>query len=104
MTSAGNGRLRRYTVAASKHVGQMIEQLYVQAFSVDRGEEFLNLLRYVQQRLENDPMGFGEELYDLSAMHLRVRLAIKAPLVVGYAVHDEQPLVFIRVFKLLSLS
>jgi hypothetical protein len=69
---------------------------------VEPGRGFLTALRQIVQRLRTDPLTFGEPQYGLPALHLVVRHAIVAPLVVDYAVHTERPLVFIRGFKLLS--
>jgi hypothetical protein len=45
---------------------------------------------------------FGEALYSLPALKLEVRQAVVAPIVVDFAVHNEQQVVFIRGFKVLS--
>ena len=47
-------------------------------------------------------MDFGEPLYRLPALRLLVRQAVVLPLVVVYAVHEDQALVLIRGFKVLS--
>jgi hypothetical protein len=68
------------------------------------GAAFLEKLRIVNDRLRNDPHGFGEALYRLPALKLQIYQGVVIPLVVTFGIHDELPLVFVRVVKLLSGS
>lgn len=63
---------------------------------------FLAALRTIYERLQKDPMQFGEPLYTLPAMKLLVYQVVVGPVVVDYAVHQGKPLVFLRGVKLLG--
>jgi hypothetical protein len=67
-----------------------------------RGHEFLIALKSITERLETDPTVLGEPAYRLAGLRLQVRTCVVRPLVVDFAVHEEQPVVFIKGVKLLS--
>jgi hypothetical protein len=79
-----------------------VKQLHRQAILAGAGQQFLAAFQQIVDRLRKDPLTFGEPLYRLPVLKLAVRKAVLSPLVVDYAVHEEQPLVFIRGFKILS--
>jgi hypothetical protein len=76
-------------------------ELHQQAGADGIGQEFLAAYRTALERLRHSPRSFGEPLYRLPTLHLVARQAIVRPLVVDWAVHETEPLVFIRAFKLL---
>jgi hypothetical protein len=59
---------------------------------------YLGLLDALERRARD----FGEPLYPLTHMRLQVRAGSIRPLLVNYAVHEDQALVFIRFFALMS--
>jgi GAF domain-containing protein len=77
-------------------------RLHRQALERGEGQAFLAAFRRIVERLRSDPLTFGEPMYRLPALKLRIRHAAVLPLLVDYAVHEELPLVFIRGFKVLS--
>jgi hypothetical protein len=91
-----------FRVVFSATSAQGIRELQRRASRQGRGEEFLAAVRQVADRLRDDPTDFGEPLYRLPALRLRVRCAVIGPLGVHFAVHEEQPVVFISSVKLLS--
>jgi hypothetical protein len=84
-------------------IAEAIRELQRRASRQGRGEEFLQALRTVVDRLRHDPNEFGEPLYRLSALRMQVRAGTVRPLYVDFAVCEDRPLVFIRAIKLLSL-
>jgi hypothetical protein len=102
MSSHGNGQPKRYNVLASEHIKLNLEQLHEQSLEAGTSPAFMTALRQIGQRLQDDPSAFGEPLYRLPALRLQIRQAVILPLVVIYGVHEEEPLVFIRGFKVLS--
>ena len=60
-----------------------------------------NLQRFLE-RLEIDPFHAGESAYRLPGLRMQVRTPIVPPIVVDFAVCEDQPLVFIKGVKLLS--
>jgi hypothetical protein len=103
MTSQGNGRQPVvYNVRLSEQNKQKLREHYLEAAQAGTGQRFLSALRRILDRLRTDPLTFGEPSYRLPALQLMVRQAVIAPIIVDYAVHDEQPIVFIRGFKVLS--
>jgi hypothetical protein len=97
----GNGAQWRYGVHMSQKIRRQIVDAHKDAISSGRGQRFVAAFKAVIERLRNDPLVFGEELYFLPALKLHIRQAAIAPLVVDFAVHDKEPLVFIRGFSVL---
>ena len=67
-----------------------------------KGVGFLETLRKLSDRLTKNPRGFGEALYRLPGLRCMVYQGIIGRLVVTHAVHEQLPLVFVHVVKLLS--
>jgi hypothetical protein len=91
-----------YQVDASKLVRRIIVELHRQAVEQGRGQSFVAAYKQIIERLRHDPRGFGEPDYRLASLRLLVRTCVVRPLVVHFAVHEEQPVVFIKGAKLLS--
>src|SRR5262249_19462656 len=70
MSSAGNGQSKRYSVPSSKQTNLMLEQLYQQAIEAGTSQKFMAALRHIGERLQQDPLHFGEPLYRLPALML----------------------------------
>ncbi len=101
MTSQGNGQPIRYRVTISAATKAVFDQLHVEAIEAGIGSQFVAAFRQIAARLRDDPLTFGEPRYRLPALRLLVCEGMIAPLVVNFAVHEDQPLVFIRSFRLL---
>lgn len=102
MSSPGNGQSTPYRVSMSHQTRAVLKQLHLQAAHAGTGHRFLAALRQILQRLRSDPLTFGEPYYRLPVLKLLIRQAVVSPLVVDYAVHEEQPVVLIHGFKVLS--
>lgn len=102
MSSTGNGQPKPYEVSLSDQLRSTIKNLHQQAAQRNEGQQFLDSLRKIYSRLQSDPQQFGELLYRLPVLKLFVYHAAITPIVVVYAVHQEQPLVFLQGVKLLS--
>jgi hypothetical protein len=102
MNLSGNGQGGPYSVSMSAKTRETLKVLHRQAIQNGTGHQFLSAFRRIVERLRNDPQVFGEPLYQLAALQLQIRQAVILPLVIEYAVHEQQPLVFIRVLKVLS--
>jgi hypothetical protein len=89
----------RHFVSVSPAVRERLRQESVAAATDGRLAPFLTALRVATQRLEDDPTVFGEELYDLPALQLTVRIGVILPLAVEFAPHATQPIVFVRSFR-----
>jgi hypothetical protein len=86
----------------SGYVKEVVKSLHTQAAQAGQGAAFVDAYRKIIDRLQRDPLGFGEPLYSLPKLQLRVRQGALAPLVVVYGVHETKALVFIRGFKILA--
>jgi hypothetical protein len=102
MTNQGNGQPARYRVILSGVTRAALTQLSLQARQEGAGQEFMAALREIGRRLRNDPLDFGEPRYRLPALRLLVCEGMITPLIVNFAVHEDQPLVFVRGFRLVS--
>ena len=103
MTMGQNGDAIRYKVHMSSVVKNHAKDLYRQQVEIGRGNAYIDAFRRALERLQKDPLAFGEPSYTLPALHLHVRRAALFPVIVDFAVHDSQPLVFIRGVSLLPL-
>ncbi len=100
--SSGNGPPRLYSISMSQFQRARLLQLHEQANSSGRGQRIVAAYREIVRRLQHDPRVFGEELYTLPALNLKVRTAAIHPIVVDYGVHEEKKIVFIQGFKILD--
>jgi hypothetical protein len=101
MSSAANGE-RRYQIGFSGVIAEAIRQLQRQATREGRGPEFLDALRTIVERLQDNPVEVGEPLYRLPVLRMNVRCVLIRPLYIDFAVCEDRPLVFIKLVKLLS--
>jgi hypothetical protein len=101
MTTQHNGEPIRYTIHMSGLTGKWLKATHHKHAEAGKGQAFIAALRRIVARLEVEPLVFGEPRYRLPALQLLVRQGAIRPLVVNYAVHETQPLVFIRGFSLL---
>jgi hypothetical protein len=101
MSSPTNGE-RVYRVEMSAAIRQALRQLLHRAIREGRGKQFRDAARTVFDRLARSPNEFGEALYRLPALRLRVRSVIVRPLVVHFGVSENRRLVFIKDVNLLA--
>lgn len=94
MIPSGNGNL--FHVSSSAHVLDLFKRIQADEIKAGRGEEFVQALFALHDRLRDDPKGFGESLFRLPALKLVVYVGILVPFVVHYGVHEDKPLVFIK--------
>lgn len=104
MKPPSNGDGIRYQVEASGTVIQEIKELVDRATVLGIADEVLRSLRQSHRRLQQEPFAVDEPVYRLHTLQLQVRLVVQQPLSVTFAVHEERPLVFIKVVNLLSGS
>ncbi len=100
MSDQGNGPSISYTVVTSQRTKAVLEKFYAHTVLVGKRQTFMAALQKIGERLAEDPLNFGDPLYRLPSLHLRVFHAVVQPLIVYYAVHEEKRLVFIRSFKI----
>lgn len=67
-----------------------------------QGADFLDAFKDIVRRLETDPFDFAEPLFRLPNLKLRVRHGSVRPLVVDFAIHDDEAIVFVKGLKLLG--
>ena len=90
-----------YDVIFSSLQLQRIVELHDEALKRGLGEEFLAVLKVVQEQLRTAPATFGDPLYRLPAAKLIVYVRAIFPIVIDYGVHQEKPVVFIRSIALM---
>ena len=102
MTMEGIGQSIIYRIVTSDQTKALVKLLHKEAMGLGNGQQFLDALLTISNRLQRDPLEFGEPLYHLPALQLQVFHAVWQRLSVDYDVHAERRLVFIRGFKYLS--
>lgn len=88
-----------FVVSMSAATAEELRRLAAEADGDGLGAEFRAALRSMFDRLRTTPRTFGEELFDLRAMGLTVRLAVVLPAVVEFGVYPDRRLVFARAFR-----
>jgi hypothetical protein len=68
----------------------------------ERGQQVTSAFRQIVHRSQLDAFNTGEAAYRLPGLRMQVRTVVIRPLVVDFAVCEDQPLVFIKGVKLLS--
>lgn len=91
----------RHEVHWSGAVVKIVRRLQRQAVREGRGDAFLAALKSIWRFLRRDPIHFGVPLFRLPAMRLQVRHGAVWPIIIYFAVNDDESLVFIRGIKLL---
>lgn len=87
-----------YEVPLSGAIQELLFRLLTKADADGRRLEFL-AFKAVAQRLCTEPEAFGEEVFDLAALHLTIKVGVILPLAVEFGVHSERRLVIIRTFR-----
>ena len=95
MTDGASGHATAFKLLSSPQVNAAVKKLRFDA-------EFLQKLRTILARLQEDPWHFGERFFPFREMNLMVCHGIIAPYLVDFAIHREQPWVFLRSIKVLS--
>lgn len=101
MNSQNNGQTE-FRVVLVGNVKADLRRFHQELMLRGKGTDFLVVMQQVHDRLRHDPRNFGEEQYRLPALKCLVYKGIIAPLAVSYGVHDELPIVFVNIAKLLS--
>jgi hypothetical protein len=102
MSTDGNCLPKNYHVILSEHNKQVLWDLHAQAMLLGVGKQFVSAFGEIISRLQKEPLNLGEALYRLPALQVVVFQAVILPLVVDYAVHEDEPRVLIQGFKILS--
>jgi hypothetical protein len=88
-----------YDVPISGAVRDLLTRLQDEAVAAGRRGPFLAALNSISRRLRTDPATFGEEVFDLRALRLTIRVAVVIPLAVEFGVYPDRRLVFVRTFR-----
>lgn len=88
-----------YEVAISAATRELLVRLHDEAARDGRRAEFLDALRTISARLRTDPVTFGEEVFDLPALQLTVKVGVVLPVAVEFAPYPARRLVFVRTFR-----
>src|SRR5438105_1019413 len=90
-----------YQISISGMVAAEVAALGERAKQEGWFEAYKVALLEIDRRLRADPMGFGELVDDLAALKLIVHVRLVPPLVVRFAIHQEERVVFLMaVFSL----
>jgi len=97
--SNGHGSFR---VSISTVIISRIKQVLRTAGKMGDKSRFLQALKQINERLENDPGSFGEPLFFLKGLGLEMRLAAVPPLAVTFGVNYAARTVFVSKIKATS--
>lgn len=88
-----------FNVSMSGATRERLDRLHARAAADGRRAEFLASLQTILERLRDEPVSFGEELYDLHALRLTIKLGVVLPVVVEFGVYPDRRLVIVREFR-----
>lgn len=88
-----------FRVVYSAAVRKSLKEMLHRAVAKGIGQEVLQAVRTIDQRLALDPLTFGDPWYDLTDAKLKVMSRIVRPLFVVYGVHKDERVVFVRDFQ-----
>lgn len=91
-----------YEVHGSRETWRILRKIQARATRQGRGEQVLQAIRHIEERLRTNPTDFGEPLYRLPAMKMVVPCALAPPLVIDFGVCEDGPIVFIKDIRLLE--
>jgi hypothetical protein len=100
MADHGNGL---FQVDPTGPAAAQLRALLLQAQERGDGSAARRAARTLYRRLQTDPRSFGEAQFRLPHLNLTLRKGVERPLVVWFAVHETEPLVFIQRFALMGL-
>lgn len=91
-----------FEVGISGAIREKLVRLGRHAALDERGAKFLAAVRDILARIHSDPVTFGEELFDLRAMQLTIKIAVRYPLAVEFGVYPDRRQVVVRTFHYLT--
>src|SRR5262249_33754575 len=91
MADPENGR-RRFQVHCSGAIAEALRKLQRHTPRATRKKAIASAFRRIVERLQLDPLEFGEPYYRLPGLRLQIRTCVVSPLVVHFAVSKDQPL------------
>jgi hypothetical protein len=89
-----------YRVITSEGLLQQFRQWGEHAARLGLQEQYTTALRFIWDRLTNEPLSWGDPLFNLHQLDLLVLRGMHALLHVEYAVHQVRRVVFIRSLRL----
>jgi len=93
-----------FEIIDSESVHDSIKECQRIATLDGRGQEFASAFRLILQRLQSNPNRFGEDLFYLPALRLRIRCAAIRPVSIHFGVAVDRRVVYLRIVKLLAKS
>jgi len=100
MEYQGNGA--HFEVYCAGVVAAAIKEVHRRAVKEGRGEEMVAAFQQAIERLRTAPHEFGEILYRLPVLRMKVGTALIRPIAIDFAVCTDRPIVFIKGVSLLS--
>ena len=91
-----------FRVSMSAAVAERLRLLSDEVAAAGQLAAFIEALRRIDSRLKVDPIGFGEELFNLRIHGGTVRLAVRLPIAVEFGIYPQQRVVLIRSFRYLA--
>jgi len=101
MPNEGNGHPILFKISFAHAIAEEIKLLHTQAKEADLGAAYLDAIRTAVFRMRNNPWGFGELIRRMPRSPWSIHIGIVKPLLVEFAIHEEQPIVHVRRVQLL---
>ena len=89
-----------YRVVCSERLRQQLRKWGEQALRTGIGQEYTDALKSIWERLSNDPLAWGDPLFNLHHLDLLVLRGLHPLFHVQYAVHQVGRIVFVQALLL----
>lgn len=86
----------RFQVVYSQRLHERLRALGEQAFRLGVGLEYVDVLRTIHDKLESEPLDWGDPQYRLHVLDVLVCNRVYGLLQVSYGVDERNRLVFVR--------
>src|SRR5262245_8804983 len=88
-----------YRISLLQQAREDLEAILDTAARLGIGDRVKAELRAIEQRLRDDPTGWGDPIGRVRSLDLLIHRGIDSQISVQYAVHQAQPIVFVQSFK-----
>ncbi len=93
-----------WSIDCSRVIAENLRKIQREANQQGRGKEALEAIEQILDRLQTNPVEFGEPLYALPSLRMQIRQVVVRPLAVSFGVCQDQPLVYLKGVWLLGVG
>ena len=89
-----------FRVSHSEQTRQLLKGWGVRARELGLAAGYAAALRFIEEKLQFDPLGWGDPLYQLHGLALKIFRGLHWSILVEYGVNEQERIVFIKKYEL----